>query len=316
MRKRNGKMRDYAYKWHIIQSKIQSAAWGEIEVAGKYKKRADGRYLTQILLYYKSDGRPKYKNVYARTIKELEMKAAKVRMEIEKGISVASTCITMEQWAARWLELYKSNVAYNTRRVYDNALNSHILPAFKTYRLKDIKPHHIQELLNGLLSEGKTRTAEIVRATLNQLLSHAVKNEYLKKNVMDNVQLIRHVKPKKRALTDKEIGYIRHADLPIIEKTLITLLLTTGARKGEALALCRKDINLKSRTININKTAIVKINKMEIQNNPKTAAGNRSVPITDELYACLSVHLKSLEGDFLFPSKNGELLTHSAFGNM
>ena len=203
-------------------------------MAAKYKKRADGRYLIQILVGYSVNGKPKYKNVYGRTIPELENKAAKARDEIEKGISVSDDRLTVKSWAERWLELYKSNVEYNTLKMYGATLTCHIYPALGVLRLKDVKPHQVQELLNRLTAEGKTRTAEMVLMTLRQIFKQAVKNEYLYKNITDNVELIKRDKPKKRALTDEEIRYIRNAELPIKEKTFAILLLTTGLRRGDA----------------------------------------------------------------------------------
>jgi integrase len=279
----------------------------------KYKKRADGRYLVQILKGYGLDGNPKYKNVYAKTISELEKKVATVRDEIEKGIHIDSSGLTLEQWAVRWIDLYKQNVAYNTRRMYEIVLKAHILPALGVYRLRDLKPHHAQELLNKLASDDKKRTAEQVQITLRQLLTQAVKNEYIHRNIMDAVQPIRCEKPKKRALTEEEISYVLNVDLPLKEKTFVILLLTTGLRRGEALALTPGDIDMKSRKITVNKTVITVKNQMEIKESPKSAAGNRDVPITDELYTYLAQYLPTLKSLILFPTAQNKLMTHTAF---
>ena len=285
-------------------------------MAAKYKKRKDGRYLVQVLIGYKSDGKPKYKNVYAHTVRELEEKAAKIRDEIEKGISVTDERLTVEQWATRWLELYKANVSYNTNRIYASAINVQIIPAIGMYRLKDLKPHHVQELLNSLNAEGKARTAEIVKLTLNQILQQAVKNEYTYKNIMESVSLPKRDKPQKRALTDLEIDIVRNADLPLKEKAFVTLLLTTGLRRGEAVALTKSDVDMENRKIIVNKTAILKGNQMEIKNSPKSEAGHRKVPITNELYLLLEPHLRFSESIYVFPTAKGKFMTDTAFRRM
>lgn len=284
-------------------------------MASKYKKRADGRYLIQILLGY-SNGKAKYKNVYAHTIPELEKKAAKIRDEIEKGISVKDERMTVETWALQWLKLYKVNIEYNTYIMYETNINVHIIPSIGIIRLKELKSHHIQEMLNKLVAEGKERTAEIVYTTLNQILGQAVKNDYIYKNVINNVTLKKRSKPIKRALSDSEIENIRKADLPLKEKTLLILLLTTGLRKGEALALTKKDVNLNDKYIEVNKSAIIKKNQMEIKNSPKSDAGFRKVPITDELFILLSQHIPQLKGIYVFPTTKDNFMTHSAFRRM
>ena len=40
----------------------------------KYKKRSDGRYLVQIQTGFDENGKQKFKNIYAKTIPELEKK--------------------------------------------------------------------------------------------------------------------------------------------------------------------------------------------------------------------------------------------------
>ena len=285
-------------------------------MATKYKKRADGRYLVQVLTGYKPNGKPVYKNVYAKTIRELEEKTAKVRDEIEKGIFIQDESFTVGGWALRWLELYKSTVMYNTKRMYEAAVNSHIIPKLGTIKLKDLKPHHVQDMLNALIYDKKGRMAEVVSLTLKQMLDQAIKNGYANKNVAAAAMLPAKTKTKKRALTDDEQLYVRNAKLPLREKLFVILLLTTGARRGEALALQVADIDLEKRTININKTVIGQSNKLVMSDRPKSEAGNRSVPITDELYNYLTDYLSSHKHKNLFMTTQGKPMTGIAFRNM
>ena len=53
---------------------------------------------------------------------------------------------------------------------------------------------------------------------------------------------------------------------------LFNLLLTTGLRIGEALALTDSDVDFEKKTVNINKTAVSVSGKKVIQDSPKTAA--------------------------------------------
>lgn len=73
-------------------------------------------------------------------------------------------------------------------------------------------------------------------------------------------------------------------------KTLFNLLYFTGARIGEILALTKTDIDLKNKTININKT---KINSTET-NSPKTKSSKRIIEINDYCVSLLSDYLKTI----------------------
>ncbi|MGF2159256.1 tyrosine-type recombinase/integrase [Enterococcus avium] len=64
-------------------------------------------------------------------------------------------------------------------------------------------------------------------------------------------------------------------------KTLFTLLVMTGIRIGEALALNWSDINLKKKTLTISKTQ-VELKKGIGVSSPKTVDSNRVIPITSD----------------------------------
>ena len=154
------------------------------------KKRKDGRYCKQVQIGYTAEGKPKYKNFYGYNQREVERDALLFRNDLEKGIAIIDDALTLEDWAKRWLELYKTNVEYNTIEMYKNTVNNHILSTLGRFKLKDIKKHHVQELINKLVGEGKERTADIVKLTLTQILEQAIENEYVYKNV--NVVCLKH----------------------------------------------------------------------------------------------------------------------------
>jgi integrase len=50
--------------------------------------------------------------------------------------------------------------------------------------------------------------------------------------------------------------------------------------------------------------------------SPKTPAGNRAVPITDDLFFRLSAYLPKLSGLYVFPGSGGGVMTINAFDAM
>ena len=61
----------------------------------KYKKRADGRYSTSVLIGYTDDGRPKRKILYGRTILELDNNVADFKSLKNKGIIINDNNMTV-----------------------------------------------------------------------------------------------------------------------------------------------------------------------------------------------------------------------------
>ena len=50
----------------------------------KYKKRSDGRYVKNITVGIKEDGKPDRRSIYGRTIQELEFNISKFEEEFRK----------------------------------------------------------------------------------------------------------------------------------------------------------------------------------------------------------------------------------------
>ena len=188
--------------------------------------------------------------------------------------------------------------------MYENVISAHIVPELGHIKLRELKTFHLQALINRRVEMGLTRTVEQIKLTLNQILKSAVKNELLYsismfdlpsasrndersngvlakseglcqtkmlyKNVMDAVEIPRFSKPEKRALTERELSYIAAADFTPQEAAFVYLLLYTGLRRAEALALTRADINLGERKLTVNKAVVFRGNEATLANKPKT----------------------------------------------
>lgn len=279
----------------------------------KYKKRPDGRYATSTIVGYTDDGKPKRKTLYGRTIMELDKKVAEFKSLQNKGIIINDEGMTVEQWGIKWLKLYKSAKEYNTYAMYLNALNSHIIPEIGGIRLSALKSHHIQEMLNDIISVGHYRTAEIVRLTIKQIIQQAIINEYIYKDVSLKVSLPQSQKKEKRSLSNEEKAILEKTKLTQRERVFVDLLYYTGVRRGEALALTVKDIDFKNRRLIINKNLVIKDGESHLKNSPKTNAGNRSIPLPAKLLSELQEYIAHTKNIYLFTMKSGEPMTKSSF---
>lgn len=282
----------------------------------KYKKRPDGRYATSTIVGYTDDGKPKRKTLYGRTIMELDKKVAEFKSLQNKGIIINDEGMTVEQWSNKWLELYKSDKEYNTYMMYKNALNNHIIPQLGSIRLKALKSHHIQELLNNIIQDGHHRTAEIVKITIRQIIQQAIINEYIYKDISLGLTLPNKKKREKRALTATEKELIFKADFIPMERIFIDLLYYTGVRLGEALSLMVGDIDFINKKISISKNLVMQYKSSSIKQSPKTKAGNREIPIPDKLLQSLMNYIHDTNRIYLFTTDDDNLFTMSDFRKM
>lgn len=278
----------------------------------KYKKRADGRYATSVVVGHE-DGKPKRKTIYGRTIQELDKKVADFKSLQNKGIIIDDKNMTIEQWSLKWLELYKKGKSYNTYEMYKRTINNHIIPRLGSIRLSALRTSQIQEVLNAIVQKGHQRTAELTRLTIQQIIKQAVIEEYLHKDVTLGLSLPKKQKPEKRALTDSEKTLIQNTELSAKERAFVDLLYYTGVRRGEALALTVNDIDFINKKVHINKSLIMTDEKSEIKQSPKTEAGNRSIPLPDKLIESLKQHIIDINSAYIFAQHDGTPMSRSSF---
>ena len=116
--------------------------------------------------------------------------------------------------------------------------------------MTDIDIFDIREHIDSMLADGK-RSATIARnkAVLSSIFKYALSQGYIDSNIVANVVVQSDSKPRNRILSNEE----RKALLTACEqsqwlklKLLVTMALTTGARRGELLGLCWNDINFKT----------------------------------------------------------------------
>lgn len=280
----------------------------------KYKKRPDGRYATSFIVGYDTEGKPKRRTLYGRTIAELDKKVADFKSLQNKGIVIGKDNMSVCDWSKTWLKLYKVNKAYNTYVMYENAVNVHILPAIGNMPLTAVKKHNLQQLLNILIDKDKLRTAEIVRLTLRQIFGMALEQDYIYKDITKGLTLPKHKKAKKRALTEAEVALMQSAALDEKERVFLDILYYTGLRRGEALALTVHDVDIVNKTLTVCKDLIFKGNIGEIKPSPKSNAGNRTVPLPAPLCNLLSEYIPRIDGEYLFTAAtSNSIMSKSSF---
>lgn len=238
----------------------------------KYYQRPDGLYEAIRII----DG--KRKAFRGRTPREVEQKMLAYRETAERGR-------TFREIAEEWENIHFPTLAPNTLKSYRPAYNR-ALEHFDDTPVKQIKAPDVKKFINEFArtGDGQTRRAQKTVTTqllvVNLILSYAAENGEIEYNPCVNVSIPKDL-PKKR----------REAASPEDEKAVKGsanvwlfpyLILYTGLRKGEALALTYGDIDRKEKLIHVTKSVYHINNKPHIK-TPKTEAGTRSVPILDPL---------------------------------
>lgn len=234
-------------------------------------KRADGRWQDQVKL----PGMQKPKYFYGKTQKEVKQKMAAWQKEQVAGKS-------FEKVSQEWEVEHEKASAYNTMRAYQAPLKR-LREQFGSSKPGDITPDEVSAYLRYLAGRGYgQRTMSMEFAVLNMVFDYAIVKGYASTNPCGPVKLPSGLPKAKRDMPTEE-------QLEAVKKGVKEpfglfpyMLLYTGMRRGELLALRWEDIDLEAGVIHVTKSVYF-AGSASVVKEPKTESGKRVVVILDAL---------------------------------
>lgn len=212
---------------------------------------------------------------------------------------------TVAGMADLWLEEHEKHVTAKTVEGYAAPLKR-IKSAFGGMPIADLQPGQIQALVNSIAAQGyKRTTVQRPLDVLRMICDYAIVQGVITGgNPCDAVRLPQGLRQGCRELPPDEIIAKIQAGVMLPFGLFAYLLLYTGLRKGEALALEYSDFDFANNRIHISKSVSWLPNQPVIK-KPKTEAGIRTVILPDKLKAVLPQRWKgylfSLGGDGVKP---------------
>ena len=283
-------------------------------MATKYKKRADGRYAKQITIGYSPEGKQIKKTVYGKTIKELEKNYRDFIELREKGIIISDNRMTFAELAELWITNTKVGAVRDQTitniRSQVCCLNKHI----GHLKVKDITVATLEAYRAAQIEAGKIDQYNKSITMMRSIFDYGIEKDVIVRNAAASLKRISYSGLKtKRRMADLERTYIDCSTLTDQERCLLYMLLYTGMRKSELLALSRNDIDFRKGVITVSKTLVSSKKKEDVlQELPKTDAGLRMIPISAQLMPVLKAYTSSKLG-ILFEAQQGGYYSSSGF---
>lgn len=276
------------------------------------KKRADGRYCAQIYLGRDEDGKRQYKSVYGKSPAELKEKETAIRLQLGRGLDVLSQRDSFDTWADDWLRLKNAaEITDKQKSNYERGVKFW-KEALKGYEIGQVRADDIEHHLVSMQEDGyAARTISFYRSTIHQIMQRAV-GRVIASNPVDLIQLTEpgQKAEQRRALTAEEQQWIW--DTPHRGQAVAVIMMLSGLRRGELAALTWNDVDLKARTITVNKTIEYPPNEPpRLRPLTKSAAGMRTVDIPKKL----ADYMGRLPKDnmLVIHSAKGTVMTESAW---
>lgn len=210
---------------------------------GSFHKRKDGTVQYRVYLGVGADGKALRPSFYGRSEKE----ALQAYRDWEKnaGATPIEKVTTIEQWADKWLEIYKKdNVAYSTYRNYKLYVDNHIKPKLGKLKFSSVRPAHIQRFFNSLtdMSESARRHINIA---LDGIFTTAVENRLCESNPIKSMPMPQTDPNEIKVFTPDQLEKILAAAAQSPLGIYVLLPLYTGMRVSELTALLWANVDLK-----------------------------------------------------------------------
>jgi integrase len=233
------------------------------------------------------DGRIRRVERHGRSKAEAERRLAEAlrdRALVAGAGSVRSDSKVADLAASWWEEIEASDRSPSTLDAYRGSLDRYVLPGLGQLRVRELRPSAVDRFLRSVATTSAS-SAKMARTVVSGICSYAVRNDLLEHNpTRDLTPVTRQRKKPVATLTLPQLRDLRAAlaaDRFAVEHDLvdlISLLMATGLRIGEAIAITWDALDLDAGTVEVRATVIrVAGQGLVLKPKPKTKAGWRTL---------------------------------------
>ena len=277
-------------------------------------------------------------SVYAKTLIELRMKEEFILKDILDGIKCLNQNVTVNSYFEVWKRV-KSGVRETTLVSYIRPYKRYVEPDFGNTKRKELSYSKVVMFYKGLIEKNGLGISTItkVNVVLSMVLDVAVKDGVLRNNPCSGAlkELSR-----KYADTVKTVKALTATEQKLFEEYLnrpgpnhrlcpiITLMLYTGMRVGEACGLRWEDVDFDKEVIHVSHTLLfydkpTGDGSAYALNPPKTKNSDRLIPMSPKVKEALNLEKQFQDqlgvkcsfvidgfSDFVFVDAKGQVLHH------
>lgn len=251
-----------------------------------------------------------------KTKKEAQAVAAKLEQEIANGILINNNNLTYSEVFNQWFSNHSKTIKTSTKKSIESKFKKHILPRFGKLKMKEISRPYCQKMINEIAQS--ITSVNDIKIQANQVFKYALKMDIISKNPLEHVSISRQHKEliseeneadernywKKDEI--KQFLTITKQELSLRDHVLFHLLIYTGARKGEILALTWDDIDFEAGSLRFAKTLFHNKGKFIFQTS-KTKESKRLISLDTKTLALLKKwRLRQIEENLANANTSGE----------
>ena len=237
---------------------------------------------------------------------------------------------TFGEYITEWLYNVKANeLKPSSFDRKEQTVKYQVIPYIGDKDIYGLTADDIQNMINALKKEYSYSTIKKAYECVNACLKYAVKRRYLPYNVAESVIIPKNLQRENNdvhCFTDDEVDKIEEEAVRCYKNgkriyrmgEIVILIVNTGLRIGEALALEWSDINFKKKTLKVRKNMVYVKSRSDSgkayqyikQKSTKTKNGSRIVPLNSAAIRAL-ISLKGINGKtpYVFATSKGNRVT-------
>jgi integrase len=258
---------------------------------GSLHKRSNGSWEAQVSL----EGHRLSRTF--KSFREGQEWLKKTIIQIDDGMTLTSTKISVGEYFHGWLTSIKSSIRETSWIHYESLIRCYIIPNIGKIRLIDLRPDIIQNFYDHLIANGcGIPTVLKLHFVLHCGLERAVAVGMVPRNPARYVRRPKKIAKEMEILTDDEVTRLLLASKGHRLEALVHLAVVTGAREMELLGLSWEHIDWVKKTVRIDRQlcrtsrhGIVKFSP------PKTHYGKRVISLGKVTIDLLRQHLMNQE---------------------
>ncbi|WP_181767103.1 tyrosine-type recombinase/integrase [Streptomyces albidus (ex Kaewkla and Franco 2022)] len=285
---------------------------------GTITKRKDGRYQAAAYVY-RPDGTRVRKFVYGKSRDEVADKLTEIQEKTRLRIPAATSAMPLADYLTYWLVAVASvRLKPSTFTSYEIMARLYIAPTLGRKRLNRLSPADVRLFLAQFKNDclcclrgldaarsndervccakskccrrrPSERTVQYVHSVLRSALQQAVREELIARNVARIVDTPTVTRREVQPLDRSEARLLLKAAHPHRLFALWLLLVSTGLRRGEVLALTWDDIDFERKQFRVRRN-LQRIKQELVFGTPKTARSLRTISLPERCVRELRAH--------------------------
>lgn len=320
-------------------TKTQTKQKRRIKGEGCVTQLSNGKYTARVNLGIKEDGKPIIKAFYGKNSKEVVKKMDEFKHDMKLKEYTEKNEPHFDEYITKWLRNVKFNEIKSTSfDRLESTIKNHINPVLGHLTLSQVNDSIIQEnLINGKMKNKSYSSIKKIYDALNACFKYAIARRDIQYNPMNVVTLPSQTKFTKSKdidiFTDDEvIRLIEVAQSTYSNGVLkyrngwgIILMIYTGLRIGEALALKWEDYDSNEKTLTVHMNlALIKNRDNDENDEPnyilvaqdtvKTKTSERVIPLSKMAITALN-NLKLTSSNYIISNKYGKAIRARNFQN-